>query len=226
MTSITSTQRMSRFDPRRIALRAYARAQNRLARYTFHSWALPLLPVPVPETDLDYNQGQTAVEPHQMRVLLAALGETERFAHTTVAEVGAYLGETTCVLAARTGRRVVAIDPYLGGSAPNAANRDIFLNKTAGQANISLLHMLSAEAAAAWPFEPPSLVFIDAMHDYLHTGTDGRIWSALVPPGGLVAFHDCDNRRLAGTRRAVFEMAKTMDLYAHVDNLAVFRKRG
>ncbi len=36
--------------------------------------------------------------------------------------------------------------------------------------------------------------------------------------------HDTDNARFAGTRRAVNEMSKGMELFAHVQDLVILRK--
>ena len=68
-------------------------------------------------------------------------------------------------------------------------------------------------------------MFIDAVHDYANTSFDLEVWSSLSIPGGLIALHDTDNPSFAGTRRAAWEGQKTMDLYAHVNDLVILRKR-
>src|SRR5947207_1170706 len=79
---------------------------------------------------------------------------------------------------------------------------------------------LPLRARADWSFgRTVSLVFIDAVHDYVNTRFDIGAWLPLVVAGGIIALHDVDQIQFAGTRRAAAELASGYPLFAHVDNL-------
>jgi hypothetical protein len=86
----------------------------------------------------------------------------------------------------------------------------------------------SGEAARDWTHGPVQFVFIDAVHDYWNTSFDLQVWDRHLEVGGLLAAHDTDNPRFAGTRRAVAEVfdSQAYELHAHVENLAILRKVG
>ena len=70
-----------------------------------------------------------------------------------------------------------------------------------------------------------SLIFIDALHDYVNTAFDIEAWSSLLVEGGMLACHDTDQQCFAGTRKAVFEASSQFSLFAHPDNLTIFYKQ-
>jgi hypothetical protein len=53
---------------------------------------------------------------------------------------------------------------------------------------------------------------------------DRDTWFALLQPGGLIAFHDVDEIRFAGSRRAASQLGERAALVAHVPGLAIFEK--
>ena len=132
----------------------------------------------------------TAVTTGQLDLLLKGVAATESLTGAIV-EIGSYRGITTRALAGATAREVAAIDPYVGdGGHP----RDLAMleGHTAGLPNARHLRMSSDEAFASWDGRGVSLVFIDAIHEYVHAWYDFAAWSSLVPRGGIVAFHDVD----------------------------------
>jgi hypothetical protein len=83
--------------------------------------------------------------------------------------------------------------------------------------------MTSGEAEKLWDDAPISLLFIDAIHNYVNTMFDAATWGRHVIRGGLIAFHDTDSDAFAGTRRAVYKLAKRMSLYAHVHGMVILQ---
>jgi predicted O-methyltransferase YrrM len=160
------------------------------------------------------------VTENQMAHLLAAVKDTEEGA---IAEIGSYRGETTRCLAQATNRAVFAVDPYIGyGGAEEEYGR--FKLRIAGLRNVTHLKMTSGEAARAWNRGPISLVFIDAVHDYVNARYDISVWSDLVVTGGIIALHDTDDPRFPGSRRAAFEAAKRFHIWAHPPGMVLLRK--
>lgn len=52
----------------------------------------------------------------------------------------------------------------------------------------------------------PDMVIIDASHDYKNVKQDTKLWKPLVRKGGIISWHDYENRRLPGVKRAVTEI--------------------
>ena len=130
-----------------------------------------------------------------MAHLLSALRATEHIRQTAIVEIGSYRGETTRCMAQATSRHVFAIDPYIGYGGANEDYRR-FKSRTDDLPAVTHLKATSGFAARAWKGVPISLLFIDAVHDYVNVRHDFSVWANLVVGGGIVAFHDTDNRNL------------------------------
>jgi predicted O-methyltransferase YrrM len=171
----------------------------------------------LPDADFD----DTAVTPVQARHLLAALASSEHQRGTCVVEVGCWAGVTTRLLAQSTVRRLYAVDPYLGAT---SSVLERFRKRTAELRTVTHLRTTSGQAALNWGYEPISMIFIDAVHDYYNVRFDIEAWDRVLVSDGFLAVHDTDQRCFAGTRRAVFEVVNYYSLFAHPDNLTILRK--
>jgi predicted O-methyltransferase YrrM len=205
----------------RLAFTFKARLIEKEANLKFNNYALPeaILPNLPPIPDVDYSN--TAVTPIQMQHLLAGLSATEHLKDTVVVEIGCYRGLTTKTLAKATSRRVIAIDPYIGYGG-SEEDYQFFIRNTAELPNVFHERKTSGEASKNWNYNPISFVFIDALHDYVNTAFDIETWSSLLVKGGILACHDTDQKRFAGTRKAVFEVANLAKQFAHPNNLTMF----
>lgn len=132
----------------------------------------------------------TAVTTGQLDLLLRGVAATEDVPGAIV-EIGSYRGITTRALARTTKREVVAVDPYVGDGG-HLRDMALFQEHTAGLANVRHLRLSSDRAFDEWNGGAVSLVFVDAIHEYVHAWYDFAAWSTLVPAGGIVAFHDVD----------------------------------
>ena len=152
-----------------------------------------------------------------------AVSATEHLTDTVIVEVGCFRGVTTQALAKATARKVIAVDPYIGygGFEEDYAQ---FKKNTELLSNVVHERKASGEAVKSWDYSPVSLVFIDAVHDYVNTAFDIEAWSSLLVEGGMVACHDTDQKCFAGTRKAVFEVSSQFTLFAHPDNLTILNK--
>lgn len=209
-----------KWHPLRLAFTAKARLIEQEARWNFQKYALPekLIPNLPPAPGVDYSN--TAVTPVQMQHLLYALSATEHLIDTVIVEVGCYRGVTTQVIASATSRKVIAVDPYIGYGGSNEDYRQ-FQSNIAGLPNVIHEHVSSGKAARTWKHGPVSLVFIDAVHDYVNTAFDIEVWSSLTVKGGILAMHDTDHTGFAGTRKAVFEAGHQAQQVAHPNNLTL-----
>lgn len=206
--------------PIRLAFTARARLMEQEARWNFQKYALPekIIPNLPPAPDADYSN--TAVTPVQMQHLLYALSATEHLTDTVVVEVGSYRGVTTQVLAKATSRKVIAVDPYIGYGGSDEDYRH-FQSNTVSLPNLIHERMSSGEAVRTWKHGSVSLVFIDALHDYVNTGFDIEAWSSLMIDGSILAMHDTDQLGFAGTRKAVFDACHNAKQFAHPNNLTL-----
>ena len=91
----------------------------------------------------------------------------------------------------------------------------------------------SAPVVAIDPFIGPSAeghmrVFQQrtGSHDYANVAHDLRAIQPLMEPGGLIALHDTDHPEFPGSRRAVYEQRRHLELVAHIPDLVVFRVPG
>jgi len=212
-----------RWHPTRLAFKSSAVLKERESRRGFERYALPeKIWADLPDLP-EVNWDDTSVTPIQMGHLLRALAMTEHLASTVAVEVGCFRGETTRCLSASTSRTLFAVDPYqgYGGAEADFAR---FQAKTSGRQNVIHLPTTSGEAARNWNHPSAGFVFIDAVHDYVNTSFDAQAWLPKLVPGGILALHDTDQAMFAGTRRAAFELLGHLELIAHPDNLAIFKK--
>lgn len=224
LTDPFSLKSHSKLSPRRIAFTAKARTLEYFSRRNFETYALPIKIIPgAPEPQLDVQWSDTSVTREQMRHLLQALSDTEALGGSVV-EVGAFRGVTTRVLAHHTARPVVAVDPF-GGRGSVASDFDTFKKNIAPYPHVTHIRKTSGAAAKEWSHGPASLIFQDGVHDYANTSFDISAWWPILSVGGIMAFHDTDQMRFAGTRRAVYELVQSGgELFAHTDNITLVRK--
>jgi predicted O-methyltransferase YrrM len=202
----------------------WSRLQESWARLKFEKFSVPLLGPGGNERLPSLDQFDTAVTPEQAMILVSGIASTEHLVEPVV-EVGSFRGVTTRLLASRTARKFIAVDPFRGyGGA--AADLRLFEERISSLPNVIHLRESSGEAARRLRGDCFSFVFIDAVHDYVNTRFDSIAWGSLLRKDGLIAFHDTDNRAFAGTRRAVFELhaGGQFELQNHVHDLVVLRK--
>jgi hypothetical protein len=208
----------------RAAWTAYARVQEKIAALSFAFSVIPikqptnLAPCPEPA------KGETAVTGLQLACLIGALKETESLPSTAVVEVGCFRGATTVALASETRRCIFAVDPYIGYGG-SEQDQLAFVKRIGNLGNVKHLRLTSGEAARSWRHGNVGFIFIDAVHDYVNVSFDINVWRRKLVAGGLMALHDTDNPRFPGTRRAAFAALKTMDLWAHVNDLVILKRR-
>ncbi len=159
------------------------------------------------------------------------MSENERLALRRLAfgravlEVGSYEGLSTAQLAA-TAKSVVAVDTFDGRGTVHYG-RDTYaafcetLRRCGTADRVTPLIGLSATVLARLSPDAFDLIFIDASHDYDNVHQDATLALPLLRHGGLLAFHDCDERH-PGVARTVAELvaggARQVERY---DSLAV-----
>lgn len=217
-------KRFSKFDPRRLAFTGRARLADRVATSRFDRYALPTTDEgaldKLPEAMID----DTDVNRRQMAVIERHLGEVQQVLPGAIVEIGAFRGVTTRRMAELVPDQIVyAVDPFIGYGGSDVDHAS-FRTRTGPVANITHLRKTSGEALADLAGTPISFVFVDAVHDWANVRFDGGSWFRLRRPGGVMAFHDTDEVAFAGTRRAVWELARRATLVAHVPGLVLLRK--
>ncbi len=217
-------KQLPRGTPRRVIFNIWRRAKEKYAEIYFDRFALPLrLPaalVEPPEADWD----ETQVQKEQAAVLLTGLRATAGI-EGCVVEIGAWRGVTTRYLALAAGETpVMAIDWWRREKGDG--NYAAFLQRTRDLPNVRHVRSVSGAAARKWSEGPIRFLFIDAAHDYANVAHDLAAWRRYVAPGAIIAMHDCDDRRFAGCRLAIFEVVDQFELFAHVPGLALLRVRG
>jgi hypothetical protein len=165
----------------------------------------------------------TTVTSGQREVLLRAVEATENL-ELPIVELGAWRGVTTTAIAGATRRLVYAVDPYSDAS---GSDNDLCImrDRTRGLDNVKHMRMSSGDAARTLRHEAFSLVFVDAIHDYLNTWFDFKVWGSLLTPGGMIAFHDVDDH--AGANLACRRILKSgrFVMWGYCPNLAVFQRK-
>ncbi|MDX1971661.1 MAG: class I SAM-dependent methyltransferase [Candidatus Sumerlaeia bacterium] len=211
-----------KFHPYRIYHKIQSVLANKEAARNFSRYELPQKALATLSPEEDQPIPDTYVTPLQFLHLKMGM-EMMQHSGGCIVELGCFRGVTTSKLAELTSKSLYAVDPFIGygGSEEDYA---LFLQRTKGFANVRHLRKTSGQAAREWDGPEVDLVFIDALHDYDNTLHDILAWREHVTPGGLLAMHDTDNTRFAGTRRAVYEVSKTMELVAHVQDLVILRK--
>src|SRR6266487_919990 len=163
-----------------------------------------------------------AVTAGQREVLARALKQTENI-KLPVVEIGAWHGVTTAVLAEMTSRLVYAIDPYKDATG-DENDMQMMQERIRGLTNVKHIRLSSGEAVKMLEQERFSLIFVDAIHDYLNTWFDFRAWGALVVKEGMIAFHDVDD--FPGANLACRRILKRKGFvpWGYCPNIVVFRR--
>lgn len=150
----------------------------------------------------------------------ATVAAARRHPDGTIVEIGSFHGRSTIILghAAKTVStpppRVVAIDPHEGSltKRTTAPSWDSFV-RNIGMAGLSTVvePIRKRSTDVEWS-DPISILMIDGLHDYASVAADYRKFSAFVPYGGLVAFHDYSNPDFPDVRRFVDERIRNGEL--------------
>jgi predicted O-methyltransferase YrrM len=167
---------------------------------------------------------ETSVTKGQQELLFRALDRTVKMPEA-IAEIGAWRGITTAALAERTTKRVYAVDPHKKDEFPGINEAfDAFSKRTSQFSNIVHVRHTSGEAARELSKTPLSLVFVDAMHDYINTWFDFCAWSELLVPGGIIVLHDVDDH--VGTNLACRKILrlKNYRAWGYCPNIVAFEK--
>ena len=167
---------------------------------------------------------ETAVTTGQREILFKALAHTAEMSEG-IAEIGVWRGITTAALAGRTVRRVYAIDPHKQNEFPgiNEAFK-AFGKRTSPFSNVVHLRCSSGQAAKELSGTPLSLIFVDAIHDYINVWFDFRVWGNLLVPGGIILFHDVDDHAGANLACRRILRQKNYQVWGYCPNLVAFKK--
>ncbi len=142
---------------------------------------------------------ETAVTTGQRKVLFSALAHTEK--------------------------RVYAIDPHKENEFPGINEAfEVFRKRTSSFSNVVYVRRSSGDAAKELSYIPLSLIFVDAIHDYINTWFDFRVWGSLLVPGGIILFHDVDDH--AGSNLACRRILrqKNYQVWGYCPNLVALKK--
>jgi predicted O-methyltransferase YrrM len=167
----------------------------------------------------------TAVTSGQREILFRALEHTEKMPEA-IAEIGAWQGVTTVALAQRTARRVYAVDPHNENefAGVNEA-REAFCQRTAAFPNVTYVRQSSGDASRQLVRERFSLIFIDAIHDYMNTWYDFIVWGRLLVPGGILVMHDADDHAGSGLACRKVLTQPDYQIWGYCPNLVAFLKQ-
>lgn len=132
-----------------------------------------------------------------------------------IAEVGSWMGRSTCSLAANVGSGlVVAVDTWQGSTehAEWLAEKSEgwlfseFRNNTRGLP-VMPISLPSLDAAFLLNKSPMrfDMIFLDASHDYDNVKADILAWMPLLAEGGILCGHDYDPPNWMGVHDAVHE---------------------
>lgn len=166
----------------------------------------------------------TAVTSGQRELLFRALDHTAKMPEG-IAEIGAWQGITTVALAQRTPRRIYAIDPHKPNEFPGINEAfESFCKRTSAYSNVSHVRQSSGDAARQLSSERFSLIFVDAIHDYINTWYDFVVWGQLLVPGGIMVFHDVDDH--PGTNLACRKVLRQKEyrVWGYCPNIVAFEK--
>ncbi len=211
-----------KWHPQRLWYTLRARSLEAAARRNYAKYELPTVRPDTMPAVPNADWANTDVQPEQLQLLHWALEQTEPLGGSIV-EVGAYRGVTASFLAGRTSRRYFAVDPYIGYGGSETDLQQL-QQRTNTLTNFSHLRLTSGKAAATWSNGPISLMFIDAVHDYVNVRFDIAAWLPHLCRDGIMAFHDTDLPNFAGVRRAIHEVVPPFELVGHVPNLVVLKK--
>jgi predicted O-methyltransferase YrrM len=167
---------------------------------------------------------ETAVTTGQRALLFRALAHTAEMSEG-IAEIGAWRGVTTAALAGRTTRRVYAIDPHKENEFPGVNEAfEAFRERTSPFSNVVHLRCSSGRAAKRLSRTPLSVIFVDAIHDYINTWFDFRVWGNLLVPGGIILFHDVDDHKGANLACRRILRQKNYQIWGYCPNLVALKK--
>jgi predicted O-methyltransferase YrrM len=142
-----------------------------------------------------------------------------------IVEIGSWRGITTAALARRTNKQIYAVDPYITNefSGINEA-LEAFNNRVVEFQKVIHVRNSSGDAARQLAETRFSLIFVDAIHDYINTWYDFVVWGNLLVPGGIIIFHDVDDH--PGTYFACRRILKQKNYYVwgYCPNLVAFQK--
>lgn len=167
---------------------------------------------------------ETSVTAEQMELLIMSLTSVSAVTGD-IAEIGSWRGVTTVALANNTKKTVYAIDPHPIGAFEGVQEAfDAFEKRIDDVENIKYIRKCSGAAFEQCSSLAFSMVFVDAMHDFVSANFDTSIWSSLVPYGGLLAMHDVDDH--PGVNLALQRILKQSDWtpFGYCPNLIVLKR--
>ena len=168
---------------------------------------------------------ETAVTTKQWELLMESLKSVSAV-EGDVAEIGSWRGVTTVGLANNTKKTVYAIDPHPIGAFEGVQEAfTAFENRIADVANIKYIRECSGEAFKQCSDLTFSMVFVDAMHDFVSANFDASIWSTLVSPGGLLALHDVDDHPGVNLVLQRFLKRSQWTPWGYCSNLIVLKRK-
>ena len=131
-----------------------------------------------------------------------------------IAEVGSWMGRSTCALAENTSGMVFAVDTWRGseehaGMLEGKPEGWLFSEFRRNTSGLPIMPVPMRSLDAAFLFSKTrlkfDLIFIDANHSYESVRADILAWVPLLSPKGIICGHDCDKVYWAGIVRAVEE---------------------
>jgi len=132
----------------------------------------------------------------------------------SIAEVGSWMGRSTCALAVNCPGCVMAFDTWEGSAEhqpmlaekPNSWLVSEFLRNTHGLPVVAVQGKSTVRAAEmAESKRRFDLIFLDASHDYDNVKADILAWTPLLTDGGILCGHDYDPPHWMGVKQAVDE---------------------
>jgi predicted O-methyltransferase YrrM len=145
---------------------------------------------------------------------LTYLAETASKSHA-IAEIGSWMGRSTCALAANTNGWVVAVDTWKGSEehVPMLADKPegwLYRQFCANIDGLPVLPAMESSMAAARHYQSMNsrfdMIFIDANHSYESVKADILAWTPLLADGGILCGHDFDRVYWPGIVKAVEEL--------------------
>lgn len=146
-----------------------------------------------------------------------------------IVEIGSWKGRSTIWLAkgSQAGAKVkiYAIDPHTGSGWHKKRTRtkiwtqpEFLANLKKARVNklVTPLVKTSAQARLSWGNKPIALLFIDGDHDYPLVKKDFQLWTPLVMPYGVIAFHDSD---WSGPKQVLREDIYCSNNFGHIGRL-------
>jgi len=167
---------------------------------------------------------ETAVTRIQLDLLIHSLRSLASHSGD-VAEIGSWRGITTLALAQNTTKTVYAIDPHPIGHFEGVEEAyEAFQKRVATVSNIRYIRKCSGEAFRQCSDQAFSMVFVDAMHDFVSANFDLTVWSTLITTGGFLALHDVDDH--PGVNLALQRALRRKKLlpWGYCPNLIVLKK--